>query len=318
MASNTVTRISVAVGAGATVAIQPAAKVAWEINQIGSDQAFVGDSPDVEIGMRKGATNAIIVIDPTIDAGNRTRQYKLLINNTVYLTVKNTAAGGANISVIGKLTNPFNVLSDILPIGIGATITLDPGSAYSMRIYEIGNSVWTAGPADINADVSVGMTDGALVASVILDPTMIRGHDKQLDLISSHDFQIYVTDTGGGGCDFAFSAEKIGNVRNMLDDIGNGDDLIVQPPDGEEWNVTEIGAETWVGLGAPDDYPDVRPALMVGANISHLMEAGTPSLMWNAPLDIRIDHDHYLVINNATGGDCEIAVCAYMAREYSP
>lgn len=316
--SNTVTAISLNVGAGASVSFQPAAKQAWEINLIGSNNAFVANVPDVEVSLTNGVLSAVMLLDPTTDPGNRGRMHKYLVNNTLYLSVKNTGAAGAEISITGKKINANNVLSNIVAIGAGLTVKIDPGPTYDMVIYEMGASNFTAGPADINPDVSVGYDDGTFSLAKIWDPTMVFGHDKQLQIPVSHTLQLAVTDTDGGGGNFAYSAEKARGVVYAYDDVGIAGTLDVAPPDGQEWVMTTIAAETLAGGGAPNDYPDATIAVLVGANESNLMEAGSiaTSLLWNAAYAIAIDHTKNLRATNVNAAAQNVCIAGFLTRQY--
>lgn len=318
--SNTITAISVNVGAGASVDFQPAAGQAWEINIVSSNNVFVGNVPDVQVLMKKGVATAIMLRDPTVDPGNRGRMHKWLVTNTVFLSVTNTGGAGAEIGIIGKKTNPFNVLSDVLPIGAGATIHVDPGSNNDMMVYEMGNSVFTAGPADINPNVLVVYDNLTLATAVIWDPANIFGHDKQQMIPVSHALQLNVTDSGGAGCNFAFSAEKLslGKVKFTYQTVAPGADMDVIPPAGEEWLMSVIASSILAGGGAPNDYPDVNAMILIGANESHILEAGSvaTSLLWNALFSIAIDNANRLRAHNANVGGQDVCIAGILSREY--
>jgi len=312
---NVITAISVNVGAGATADFQPGAKEAWEVNIVGSNKAFVGDVPDVEVSLKKGASTAIMLIDPSTDPGHAGRMHKFLVNNTVYLSVKNTGAAGANISIVGKQISPSNVLSDVLPIGAGATIHVDPGLNYSMIVYELGTSAYTAGPADVNPAIDVFQDDGALDTAIIWDSTMIFGHDKFLMIPVTNALQLNIKDKDGGGLNVAYSAEKVRNVRFIYDTILSGADLDIVPPAGSSWLITCIAASILAGVGGPPTrYPDVKAMILIGANESNLMEAGSvsPSLLWDSPYSIAIDNTKKLRIHNINAAPIDVCVSGFL------
>jgi hypothetical protein len=242
MASETITRMSVALGAAATATFDPGVGKAWEVNHVGSSAAFIagalfGQVPDVEIGLVKGAQTAIIVCDPVTDPGNRNGRHRFIFDHTTNLTVKNTAAGGANISIVGKEVNANNVKTDIVAIPPPGTsiVTIDPGVDQGILVTEIGCNVWTVPAADINPNINVGFAFGGLVASKFWDATHIKGHDENLDLYVSHLCQLQFTDIGAAGCNVGYSAEKAANVKSYVEDVGIGGHMHVNPPDGEEW-----------------------------------------------------------------------------------
>lgn len=316
--TNTITSIfAPPVGAGGSATFRPAAREAWLVKSVGSQNAFVTNVPDIEIHITDGALDTIAVLDPTTDPGKHGRPYRFYLTHDTYMTVTNTGGAGANISVVGEQANFFNVISDVLAIGVGATIEIDPGTGQDWVIHEIGGSVWTAGPADINPNLTIGGIQGALTASVLLNPTMVRGQDKELDLYISHTTHLYVTDTGGAGCNVSFSGVKAGKtVISVINDVGAGGDLDIRPPDGQEWVITDFAAETWAGAGAPNNYPNCAVSIRTAAVNSDLLKAGAPSEGWNRKMALNIDHTNYLRIHNAAGGNNEICVFGFLERAY--
>ena len=326
--SNTISNIELSVGIGATVDITPAANKAWEINMIGSDQVFLVGVPNVEFGLKKTgppALTAIMLIDPATDPGNRNRMHKFLVTHEVYPTVFNGAAGIANIALIGKSVSWANVLTDIVALaapGAGDSAIIDPGDGYSMAIYEFGASKFSV--VDINPDIVVTASDTTGDEALILDPTNTWGHDKQLNIPVSHTAQLLVTNVNVAANNFAYSAEKKRNPVARSLDILTTDDLDVIPPGNEEWEITCIAVELLVAAGigiAPDQKPDVSVMLACNpvpgpVDLSNLMEAGSvpavvESLMWDQPIAIRIDHTHFLRINNVNGANNMVSVLGW-------
>ena len=316
--SNTISNMTLALGAAATANIIPAAGEAWEINMVGSDAVFVLGVPDVEVGMRKvaGALTAIMLIDASTDTGNRNRMHKWLVTPAVHLTVKNNAAGAANISWIGKRVNPDNVLSDVVALGIGAHAHVNPGVTYNMAVYEFGSSLFHA--AEINPDIKITTDDAIGNEAIIWDQHNIWGHDKQLNIPLSSTMGLVVLNGNAAGLNFAYSAEKIRNAVAASANLATGTDLDVIPPDGQEWEITCIAVELLVAAGigvAPNQYPDVTVQLVCNAalDLSNLMEAGSvpavvETLMWDQPIAIRIDHTHFLKLTNVNGADNMVSV----------
>jgi len=319
--SNTISNMTLALGAGATANIIPATGQAWEINMVGSDAVFVLGVPDVEVGMKKvaGALTAIMLIDASTDTGNRNRMHKWLVTPAVHLTVKNNAAGAANISFIGKRVTPSNVLSDVVALGIGANAIINPGVTYNMAIYEFGSSLFHAG--EINPDIRITVDDATGNEAIIWDQHNIWGHDKQLNIPLSSATGLKVLNGNAAGLNFAYSAEKARNPVAVSDDLATGTDLDVIPPGNEEWEITCIAVELLVAAGigiAPNQYPDVTVSLVCNAalDLSNLMEAGSvpavvETLMWDQPIAIRIDRTHFLRLNNVNGANNMVSVLGF-------
>lgn len=257
-----------------------------------------------------------MLIDPTTDPGNRARMHKYLVTNTVYLNVTNTGGAGAEIGIVGNKINPFNVLSDVIAIGAGATVNIDPGLANELVIYEMGSGAFSAG--EINPNVTINYDDGVLAGAIIWDPTMIWGHDKLHAIPVTHDLQLAITDSDGGGQNFGYSAEKARNVVYQYEDVLAGADMDVVPPTGQEWVITCIANELLAGGGAPNDYPDCNVMILVVANESNLLEAGSTAVspLWNAPIALRIDNANNLRLHNANIAAANICVSGFLVREY--
>lgn len=316
MPSMLVSNMQAAVAGAGTVDVTPAAGQAYLIKDIGSDVAFVGNVPDIQVAIRDAVlADAIILIDPTTDPGKRTRQLELYITPTNYMRITNTAVGAANISWYGERVDPNLVRTDLQTIGAGATINIQPPAAETWRLTEVGASAFTAA-GDINPDVSIGVTDGTLVASLILDPTMIRGQDKALDLYINNTDYLIVTDTSAAGLVFGFSAIRVPETAiSSIQDVAGAGTLDIQPPATQEWCLTEIAAETWVGA-APNGYPNITVSMIVGANLSDILEP-LPSERWNSKMDLLIDNTHYIRITEGSAANNEVGILGYLKREYS-
>lgn len=305
-----------AVAGAGNVDVTPPAGQAYLIKDIGSDVVFVTSVPDIQVAIRDAVlADAIIQVDPTTDPGKRTRQLELYISPANFMRITNTAVGAANLSWYGERVDPNIVRSDLLTIAAGLTVDIQPPPGETWRVTEIGASTFTVA-GDINPDVSVGVTDGTLVASLILDPTMVRGQDKPLDLyINSTDYLI-VTDTSGAGIVVGFSAVRVQETAiSSIQDVAGSGTLDIRPPATQEWCITEIAAETWVGI-APDGYPQITVSMIVGANLSDILEP-LPSVRWNSKMELLIDYTHYLRIVEGSAGNNEVGILGYLKREFS-
>lgn len=315
MPTTLVTNMQAAVGAGGTVDVQPAAGAEYMIRDIGGDAAFVGASPDVQVAIRDGVlADAIVWIDPTTTANKRGRQLELYLTNANYMRLTNTAGGANNVSWFGKQVRPGLTRSDLVAVGAGATVNIQPPAGEVWRVTEIGSSVWSA----IYPDLNLLVTDGTLVASIILDATMVRGQDKPLDLYIDNATYLAVTDIGGAGLVFGYSGRLVPQACiSSIQDVAGSATLDIIPPANQEWVVTEISAETWAGV-APNGYPDIIVSMMVGANLSDVLEPGAGvSLRWNSKMELEIDTLHYLRITENSAGNNEVGVLGYLKRSWS-
>ena len=317
MPSNLITNISAAVGAGASIDVRPPVGQEWLVTDFFSDALFVTDVPDLQVSLYDGASACISLRDPTLDPGKRTRQYQFYLTRDNYLRITNTAGVGANVGFTGERVRAGLTVADKVTIGAGAAVDIQPPVGQTWKLTEFGAVAWTVPASDINPNVEIGLTDGTLIASRIVLPTMVRGQDKQPEIYINNTVYLHVFSTPG--TDFAYCGRRVPEtcISSVVDVVGSAT-LDIRPTAGQEWVITEIAAETWNGAGAPNDYPDIQVSLIVGADLSNIMEPGSvaTSLRWNSDCRIKIDHDHWIRITEISGGNNEVGVSGYIQREY--
>jgi len=314
MASNIITNISAAVGAGASVDIRPPAGEGWLITDFGNDKAFISAVPDVQVQMTNGAKNGIVILDPATDPGKRTRQLKLYLTNAIYATITNTGGAGANCGWFGEKVNVNNIRSGVVTIAGTAYGVVRPPVGETWLVTEWGTSVFT-GAGDINPAVQVGLTNGVNVDSRFILPTELRAQDKQPQIYINHD--VYLNMYSTPGCDFFYSAIRVPetSISSITDVVGSAN-LDILPPVGDEWVITGIGAETWAGGGVPNDYPNINVFLRTTVN-SQLMASGAgASTRWNTDSIFKIDTTHFLRIVEISAANNEVCISGYLQRSY--
>lgn len=320
MPTTLVTDLQAAVGAGGTVDVQPAAGHEYCIYEVGNDVAFVGNVPDIQTAIRDGVlADAIVQIDPTTDPGMRVSQLELYISNANWLRITNTGGAGANVSWVGEEVRPGLTVTDLVAIGVGATVNIQPPLGQTWRITQVGTSTWAA--VDINPDVNIGITDGVLTASAIRMSVNLRGQDRSpCDWIIDNANYLWVTDMSGAGLVFGYSGRIVPHTCiSDVQDVAGAATLDILPPATEEWEITEFSAETWAGVGVPNNYPDISVSVMVGAVLSEVLEAGSvaTSLRWNSRIKLQIDNTHWLRITNVNVGANECGWLGFLKRQYS-
>jgi hypothetical protein len=314
MGSNIITGISAAVGAAASITVQPPVGEAWVLNDFSSDTAFVSAVPDLQVSLTNGATAGIILMDPTTDPGKRTRQTKLYITNAMYASIKNTAGGNANIGWFGEKVNVNNVRTGTLHIGATSFGTIRPPAGETWIITEWGTTPFTVA-GDINPAVQIGLTNGTLVASRFILPTESRAQDKQSNIIINHD--VYLNLYATPAVEFYYSAIRIPQtcISSVQDVVGSAN-LDIIPPAGDEYAITDVGAETWAGGGVPADYPDINVFLRTSVNSELLVAGAGASARWNTESVLKIDTTHFLRIVEVSTANNEVCVSGYLQRSY--
>jgi hypothetical protein len=318
MPTTLVTNMQAAVGAGGTHDVIPPAGHEYLITKVGNDVAFVGNVPDIQLAIRDGVVaDAIVFIDPTTTPNCRQRDLELYLTNGNHMRLTNTGAGAGNLSWFGKEIQPGTARVDLVTIGAGASVDVQPPAGETWKITTLGSSTWNAAGYP---DIALGLTDGVLQASMIVQATMVRGWTRNMAVIVDNNVYMRLTDISGAGIVAGYSGVRIPQPSiSSITDVAGGATLDIIPPANQEWCITDIGAETWGGLGAPNNYPDITVSLMVGANLSDIMEAGSvaTSLNWNETLELYIDTTHYLRITEVSAANNEVCVSGYLKRSWS-
>lgn len=319
MPSTLITDISPGIPGGATLNIQPPAGEGWLIDELASDVAFVGNQPDISYGIVDGVhARTDIVIDPAIvgaiQKGNRPKE--IYITNANYLQATNTAPGAANVGWTGERVNVNNIITGIVTCPNGGFVDIRPPAGQTWRLTEIGSEIYRIFPP-ITPFVIIRITDGVLVASMLIRDDNDRGQGKALDWIIDNSVYLRVSDSGAGSdVDIGYSGVRVPLTSvGSIQDVAGAATLDIRPPAGQEWVMTEIAVQTWAGV-PPDGYPNVTVSLYDGAVLSDVLEPGAASAGWSRRLHLHIDNDTYIRITNGSGAPNEVGLLGYLKRGY--
>lgn len=320
MPSMLVSGMQAAVGAGGTVDVQPAAGTEYCIYEVGSDAVFVGATPvaDVSVAVRDAvAADAIVLQDPTTDPSRRIQQMELYITNGNYMRITNVGAAGSNISWLGERVRAGLTITDLVTLGAGLNADVQPPAGQTWRICMLGASAYNATG---HPDLDVVVTDGALVASLLIDSANnLRLNKSVYDWYINNTLYLNVTDAGGAGLSFAYVGRIVPETAiSGIQDVGIAGTYDIQPGATEEWVITELGGEQWAPA-APNGAPDFLISVMVGANLSDILEAGSVSInpKWENPFKLHIDNTTYLRATNANAAANELSWMGYQKRTFS-
>jgi len=330
---NNVRSTVIAVGVGATYDIQPPAGEEWEVSDLsatlwgGVPPASV---PDMTIGLFNGALGPALFRNSLAAAANVrgwAQKPQWYIDNTNYLRVTPNAAGD-NIGFSAQLLRlvgpavPTTVVSGMEVLIAGATRIIRPPAGQEWVITDIGSTRWVGmAPAGL-PNVTVQITDGAQVAT-IMDGPNTRAWDKNLEIHINNTNYLLLTNPVGAGATVSWSglitrdwgAATPTNVKTVIATVGAGGVMTVRPPVGEEWKVTEIAALTWTFGPAPAQLPDVSVALTNGV-VAPILLLGTDNKGWFEDMAIYIDNTTYLTLTDTTGAGNTIAVSALKTAQY--
>lgn len=193
----------------------------------------------------------------------------------------------------------------VVPTGNIAAIIPPVGQE---RVYErFGSDVWdAAGAPDQVPRMNVGIWDGdPLKAPSWMKTTLnVRGWNHKGKLYVSPTNYLVMENPAAGG-DQNLSA--IGNISRQFGtaalqvitdcvDVGAGLATFVRPPVGEEWLITDIGAELWAGI-APAQVPEVNVDLTDGVSFARLMTS-SDIRGWLYAMALYLTNDVYLRLTN--------------------
>lgn len=338
MPSTFVSGLEADVGAGDDVTVRPPEGEAWCITEVSSDAVFVagfagGNQPNVAIQIVDAdAAHApcLVVQDPTAAPEKGLRAKEIYITHDCWMEITNTGAAGSEIGWTGYRVSPENVISYIETVPNADTVDIRPPPGEVWRITEIGAE--THGAA-LHPRLTFAIIDAAfplLVNTVLLVETEDLKQQKLLNWYISHDVYLQILDTAGADSEVAIigervDVEQVGAVEDV-DGAGGTPYMDIQPPDGDQWVITEITAETWAVLAPavpPNSSPDIDISLIVGADLSEFAEGGSasvtlPSIIGDRAMALQIDHDTFIRVTDLSGGDNEVAYLGYVYRRYNP
>lgn len=315
MGSTYITDIELAVaGAGAFI-IQPAAGHAYCLEEVSSNQAFVGGVPDVAVALDDGVhTTCILKLDPAT-AVQKDRKLEIYLTNALYATVTNTAVGAANIGYFGKQVNVNNVRSLIVTAPNGGNVDVQPPVGETWKVTEIGAE--TLGAAQ-HPNITMYLTNGVLTVSALTDETHNAKWDKAWNLILSNANYLNIAPIAAADNDVALSIVRVAlqPFCGIVDCVGAAT-IDIQPAAGQQAVVVDIAGETWAGI-APVGTPDAAVALWDGVNISDVMTAGSvaDALIHFRQMELRIHPAAYLRVTDVSGGANEIGWSGFVERQF--
>ena len=313
------------VGAGGNLDVLPGVGFDFEVTEIGSS-VWVGvppnSVPQVDVGLFDGVIGPAFFLQST-DIRGWSRRQGFNLNSLNYLRLTNPAGAGANVSYTGRVIRaygaaPSAVISDLQTIGIGANMDIIPPAGSEYKITDIGASIWIGGaPANL-PDCTVSIFDGVNAANFMTGAN-VRGWDKPLELYYNTANYIRITNTNAAPNVLAISG-VITRLFGAAPTMVRSDVQVVPvagvvdfiPPLGEEWRVTDIASDTWVGV-APAALPNVAVSIFDGAIGSNVLIA-TDNKGWINPIEILIDTTHYLRITAAAA--VVVGISAVVSRTY--
>lgn len=203
-------------------------------------------------------------------------------------------------------------INNIQLIATGAALNALPAVGQEWVLEKFGSSVWTAaGAPNDTPRLDVGIHDGVQANG----PAWIKRSGSTRGW--THAGKLYLTNTnygvlrnpGAGG------NQNLSYAGNIAREFGNGPvqvitdvqtvlaagNVLVRPPVGEEWCITEIGSSEWVGA-APAGLPEVNVDLTDGVSFARILRS-TDAAGWFTGMRLYLNNNVYLRIVNADGAN---------------
>ena len=313
--------------AGANLDIQPAAGFEWEVLEVGSS-VWVGlapnGTPDLNVGVFDGTIGPAWLLQSGDTRGwSKTHHWHINIAN--YLRINNPGVGAANVSFVAKVARAYGtaasmVRTQLATVLTGANMDIQPAAGFEYRITDVGSSLWIGGAPNNLPDVTVQIFDGANTAALLRGADR-RGWDRNLDIVINIANYLRLTNTNAATAVLAVTgvvARAFGSGASVVitdvQAIGAGLNWDVQPPAGQEWRITDIGCDRWLGV-SPAALPELTVSIFDGT-IGSVLLTSTDTKGWNEEMEIYIDIGDYLRLNDVSGVGCTACIVGALTRQF--
>lgn len=197
------------------------------------------------------------------------------------------------------------LMSGVIPaIGGAATTDVQPAAGMGYCVTEILSDQAQVGGAP---DISAAFRDAVLTDPIIiLDPTTeVTKANRKKEIYITNANYLRITNTAVGAAVIGWIGYQVraDNIRTDLYTVPNGLTVDVQPPAGEVWKVTELGAET---MNATNE-PDLVVSLIDGVTNTCIMRNGARDIGWDI-CDWYISNTIYLRFAEIGGADNDIGL----------
>ncbi len=189
-------------------------------------------------------------------------------------------------------------------VGGAAAIDIQPAAGQAYCITEIfADAVF----ANDVPDVQMAIRDGVLAdAVVVIDPNtaMQKNRPKELYITNANYCRLTNTAVGAQNLGWCGYQVPVGIVMTDIFTAPNGGFVNVQPPAGEVWKLTELGAET---LNATN-MPDLTLYLTDGVLVLSMLSDGARNLVWDKAWNLYLTNDLFLRMEPIAGADNDVGL----------
>lgn len=189
-------------------------------------------------------------------------------------------------------------------VGGAAAIDIQPALGTAYKIVDFFADAVFSG---LVPDVQVAIRDGILTdAVVMIDPGTAVQKVRAKELYITNANYLRMTNTAVGAQNLGWVGHQVpaGIVMTDIFTVPNAGNVVVQPPEGEVWLVTEVGAETMNAT----NWPDLEIYITDGVLVASMYADGARNLVWPKLLNLYISNDVYLRLEEIVNADNDIGL----------
>lgn len=220
------------------------------------------------------------------------------------------------------------VFSSIQVVGAGLTLDIQPAVGVDWTITDLASSaIVGVAPAGV-PNLTAGIFDGVVAAPALMrnssaaNPHVRGWANPPIWHVNNANF-LRVTNPEAGGLTLAISVILGANygpnaTSRVISDaqaLGAGLILQVRPPVGQDWLITDVGSNIWLGA-QPAGIPDVTVDLTDGVNAATVAQAAC-ARGWFRPFELYLSRNTWMQLTN-TGANAIVGWSGVICAEFGP
>ncbi len=194
-------------------------------------------------------------------------------------------------------------------VGAGANLDIQPAAGQAYCIIDIfSDTVFVGNRPDLQFALRNGVQADAII---VIDPTTeVQKGTREFEIYIDNTTYLRIVNRAAGNAVIGHTGYRVipSIIRTRVVTAPNGGAVAIQPPLGEVWRVTEIGAET---MNATNE-PDLIVRLIDAVSVAAILVQGTTDLGWDKPCDWYIDNDLWLSIAPIAAADNDVGISAIL------
>ena len=315
-------------GVGDFYDLRPPRGEDWEVTELASSVSSgvtVAQVPELEAGLVTAASLALAAppafvrlsgIDLAAAECNVRGwqgETSIFINNACWLRLVNVEAGPIFVAATVRLirrygpNDPSSVVSGVAVLGGAIATPIIPPAGQDQLLTDVGSSVWTGTGTPLDMpNVQIDLTEAGNLAWVA-DGLNSRGWDKPFEIYMNN--TSYATLTPAGAATIGWSAiiarnqgpNGISSVITRTRIVPVATVVIIQPPVGEEWMITDIGCNAVLTGAPPIGLPTVTVTLANLAGNAVIAQIPAADKGWRGKIAYLLNNTNWMVLTAVAG-----------------